>query len=172
MNNIYREEYTVCMKYLNTTICCYKSISKEQGKVVSLNGPFNSMSITADETKSYIEDFFIVTQFNLLGTNKTSEKELSAIESKRNIDVIIRITKLSKEENDRLGFDVDRFTIDISDIQIDLACFHYSNYNRITPIEKLSLPKGIGSYVIKVLTKFEDQKNYSVQSMYAFQVNN
>ena len=104
--------------------------------------------------------------------NKTSEKELSAIESKRNIDVIIRITKLSKEENDRLGFDVDRFTIDISDIQIDLACFHYSNYNRITPIEKLSLPKGIGSYVIKVLTKFEDQENYSVQSMYAFQVNN
>ena len=69
----------MCMKYLNTPVCCYKSISEENGKIVSLNGPFNSINSINEGKKIYIEDFFIITQFNLLGTNKENEKDFDTV---------------------------------------------------------------------------------------------
>ena len=56
-------------------------------------------------------------------------------------------------------------------MQIDTACFSYANFTRITRINKLSLPKEKGRYVIKVLAKFKEEAEYAIQSMYALYVN-
>lgn len=160
----------MCMKYLNATLSCYKSVVMVDNSVTSLNWPFDKISANINEDGNFfIEDFFVVTQINLLGTQKEDKKQYSTLEKRENLEVKIRLTKCDKDENNQRYIDLDCFVIDFNNEEnkknIHTACFDYFNYKRITTVHSIELPLGTGTYVIKVIVKEASQKKETVQSM-------
>lgn len=159
----------MCMKYINATATFFKSITIENNKIISFNAPFSSIKSTDEKSGLSIDDFAIVTQVDFLGTNNPSHVVENPLEQKKMIDFVIRLTKCDKLEEKRIGFDLDSFTINLAEMyekeQVDLACFGFLNYTRITNVDHLDLPGGTGKYVVKVLAKDSGGKEYSIQSM-------
>lgn len=159
----------MCMKYVNTTATCYKSVVIENEKIASFNAPFMSIKSIENESGVFLDDFTVVTQIDFLGTNNPKHKADNPLEQKKTIDFIVRLTKCVKEPSKRVAYDLDNFSIDLADMdekqQVDLACFGFLNYTRITNVKGLDLPGGTGKYVIKILVKNAEDKEYSIQSM-------
>lgn len=165
----------MCMKYINVTTRCYKSITTEENNIVSYDIPFTSIRCNDDENGHiYINNFSIVTHINALGTNNDKHKNDNPLEKGRKLDFIIRLTKCSTDESKRIGYDLDSFTIDLGGIQesgkAERACFDFVNYTRTTNVDKLELPGGIGRYVIKVLVKDSEENEYTIQTMFQLTV--
>lgn len=159
----------MCMKYVNANVNCFKSIDMDNNRILSYNAPFESIKSTNDSETLLVNNFTLVTQINFLGTNNPEHLVENPLEQRRTIDFIIRLTKCTKIEENRIGFDLDSFSINLSDMteqeEINLACFGFLNYTRITNINQLDIPGGLGKYVIKVLIKDSDESEYSIQSM-------
>ena len=160
----------MCMKYVNATVGCYKSVIEVNKKLVSYNFPFDTIDV--EDKKPAICDFQIVTQISIRGTLNEREKQSNPIEKKKKLEFVLRITKCDADESKRQGSDLDRFVIDLEKEKIQMACFGFYNYNRITYVNHLKLPYGTGKYVIKVLVKEVGQSDddFSIQSMYALTI--
>lgn len=159
----------MCMKYVNTITNCFKSVSKENNCIVSFNAPFESIIATIKDGQSSINDFVVLTLVNILGTGDESKIVDNPLSNKKTIDFIIRLTKCDANEENRIGYDLDRFSINLADMdekkQIDHACFEFFNYTRMTNVDHIPLQGGVGKYVIKVLIKDSEQEEYTIQSM-------
>lgn len=159
----------MCMKYVNASARCYKSITSVENQVMSYDIPFVSIMHDNDATGVAISKFAIVTNIDFLGTNNEAHKHENPLEAKRTLDFIIRLTKCSGDESKRIGYDLEHFSINLAEMyetnQVDKACFDFLNYTRTTKIDKLTLPGGVGKYVIKVLVKDLEEKDYTIQAM-------
>lgn len=159
----------MCMRFVNAATICYKNVIIENSNIVSFDAPFSSIQSTNSGHSKVIGNFSMVTKIDFLGTENQEHKSQNPLEMKKKIDFIIRLTKCDYLEENRIGYDIDKFTIDLNDMyekgQVDTACFDYFNYTRITNIEKLDLPGGAGKYVIKILIKNSEDSEYSIQSM-------
>ncbi len=159
----------MCMKYVNANVTCFKSVVMDGDKIVSFNAPFEIIKSTNANDTLFIEDFSLVTQIDFLGTSDVNHMKDSSLEQKKTIDFIVRLTKCTRDEKDRIGFDLDSFSINLSDMyennKVNTACFDFLNYTQITNVKRLNLPGGNGKYVIKVLIKDCDESEYSIQSM-------
>ena len=160
----------MCMKYVNSVTTCYSSMNTSNDNIISFNMPVNGVSVANTECPS-IDKLVLLTQFNFLGKNK----KFSVLDNEDCIDIIIRLTKCSKEPDLRLGCNLDEFSIDFAEIkrknEQQTACFDFYDYMRITMVEDFKLPYGVGKYVIKVLIKKKNDSNFTIQSMTNLSVN-
>ena len=160
----------MCMKYVDANTTCYKSVTMDGDKIVSLNAPFEVIKSTSADGTSFIGDFFLITQIDFLGTNDPQHKQENPLEQKRTIDFIIRLTKCSKEQEHQC-VDLDSFSINLEEMyknhKVCTACFDFFNYTKITNVNKVVLNNDNDSvkYVIKVLIKDSEDTEYSIQSM-------
>ena len=160
------------MKYVNTTASLYKSVTlSPNNEILSYDAPFSVIQSEKKQSGISIGNFVVITQIDLIGTNKAEAHRENPLVQRAKLDFIIRLTKCDKEKSNRLGFDLDAFTIDLNEMEqkrlIHKACFDFFNYTQITNVGGISLPKGTGKYVIKVLVKEheKDDKSYTIQSM-------
>ena len=159
----------MCKKYVNASARCYKSITSVDNNIISYDIPFTSIRHDNEGDGISIGEFAIVTNIDFLGTNNELHKGENVLESKKILNIIIRLTKCSSDDSKRIGYDLDCFSINLAEMystdQINKACFDFLNYTRMTLIDKLDLPGGIGKYVIKVLVKDSEEKDYTIQTM-------
>ena len=160
----------MCMKYLNVTVECYQSVLKSENGIVSLNVPLDKIVVKENQEGIFsIGGFAVVTHVNMLGTNRSENKEKSTLEKKEKLEVVVRLTRCDKDERKQIGIDLDKFVIDPysqeNQKNIHRACFPYFNYKRVTEVDNIVLPLGKGIYVIKVLVKESVQNQPTIQSM-------
>ncbi|MBD5469102.1 MAG: hypothetical protein HDR21_13250 [Lachnospiraceae bacterium] len=160
----------MCKKYVNASARCYKSITSVDNNVMSYDIPFTNIRHDDEGDKIVINKFAIVTTIDFLGTNNENHKAENSLESKKTLDFVIRMTKCSEIETEQIGYDIDRFSINLAEMyekdQVSMACFGFLNYTRTTNIDKLELPGGTGKYVIKILIKYSEDATYTIQSMF------
>lgn len=162
----------MCTQYLNANVALFKAVTKSNNEVTGFFEPFDCIVADCSNKVVRINEFNIITYINLL---ESSHKKAGNILDKREtLQVKLRLTKCTQNENERLSIDLDDFEIktkDSEDIVYD-ACVPYLNYKRITHIENIDLdienPKG--SYVIKVLVKTPTEQKYTVQSIYHLKI--
>lgn len=159
----------MCMKYVNVAARCYKSIALVDNNVMSYNIPFTNIQHDVVDGQIAVGSFVIITNVDILGTGKEEHKTENPLESGRTLDFIIRLTKCSNEEDKRIGYDLDHFSINLCEMyetgQVSRACFDFFNYTRTTNVDKVFLPGGKGKYVIKILIKDSEDENYTIQEM-------
>ena len=165
----------MCMKYVNATVTCFKSVTIDNNKIISFNAPFKSIKSTVNDNVLIVDNFALVTQIDFLGTSNSSHRPENPLEQKQKLDFIIRLTKCDQLEQKRIGKDLDIFSVDLDDMykknQVDLACFGFLNYTRITNVTQLDLAGGIGKYVLKILIKPSHEINYTIQAMTKLTIN-
>ncbi|GEM_PF-4979574 len=159
----------MCMKYVNASVRFYKSVTVVDNNVMSYDIPFISIRHDNDEMGIVINKFSIITSIDFLGTNNEKHKNENPLESRKTLNFIVRLTKCSNDESKRIGYDLDCFSINLEEMyetdQVGKACFDFLNYTRTTKVDKLELPGGVGKYVVKVLIKDSEEKEYTIQTM-------
>ena len=169
----------MCMKYINSTVECYLSTSyNSQEQPIAFYYPFNTITAVKEEDGSFsIGGFSIKTGICVLGTDNPLHFDENPIVQGARLHFTIRLTKCARDPKKRLGIDLDEFDIDLTKVKdedvFSQACYPFLNYNRITKIEKITLPPdGFGGYVLKVLVRDNlSHKEDSIQTMHEFAVN-
>lgn len=156
----------MCKKYINSTLSFFKSITMENQKILALNAPIDVVPIIEKNNKSYIDEFIILIQTNILENSKQINNPITDDEQ---LDFIVRLTKCSKNKNERLGYDLNKFTINIKELKdnnmLDKACFRFYNETRSITVSDIPLDVEEGDFVIKLLVKGKNDDDYSIQSM-------
>lgn len=157
----------MCMRYVNANAALFKSVTKSNNDIVGLLEPFDCIVAEDNNGTVAIKEFNIISYVNLLGSN--GKKAQNIIDTQDTLQVCIRLTKCTKDEDERLSVDLDKFDIvtkGSNDIVYD-ACVPYLNFKRITHIDniELDIANPRGSYVIKVLVKTLKDDKYTVQAL-------
>ena len=105
----------------------------------------------------------------LLGTNNKVNAKTNVVNTKGKLNVLVRLAKVSKDENKQVFMDLKKIEINLSDENITIyhACVDYLTYRAIIKVPRITLPESgiLGDYVIKVLVNLNDASNeYFVQS--------
>lgn len=162
----------MCTQYLNVNVVLFKSVTKNNNEVVAFYKPFDCIVADSSNKVIKINEFNIITYINLLESR--NKKANNILDRRETLQVKIRLTKCTRNENEKISIDLDDFEIVTKDSKeiIDDACVPYLNFKRITHIENIDLdienPKG--SYVIKVLVKTPSEEKYTVQTIYHLKI--
>ncbi|MBE5951828.1 MAG: hypothetical protein E7260_09595 [Lachnospiraceae bacterium] len=167
----------MCVQNVNATISLFSDVrnAEVQGAQEFIR-PFDIIVSKTINDNKYIGGFYIVIDIVLLSTTNEGKKEDNVVYNKQKIDVIVRLTKSSKDFQKRLSSDIDEFTIDTSNENIIKrnACVEYVGYKKIKKIDidgiKLSPEAGTGDYIFKVLVKRPCDNEYQVQSVYNLRI--
>lgn len=162
----------MCTQYLNANIALFKAVTKSNNDVIGFLEPFDCITADCSNNIVAIKDFNIITYINLLESSEN--KAGNILDRRETLDVCLRLTKCTKDIDERLSVDLDNFQIrtkNSNDIIYD-ACVPYLNFKRITHVDNIDLdianPRG--SYVIKVLVKIPSDEKYTVQSIYLLKI--
>ena len=156
----------MCMKSVNATIDLFASVKTGDCEVFSM--PFDTIRCIIEENILYISDFYIVSNFNLMGTTDAQRKVQNIVENLGNLQCLIRLTKISGDPKKRLSWDIDRFDIDCSNKEnrFEEACVACVNFKKITKVNRIVLSdEYIGQYALKVLVRCSDEDKWEVQTI-------
>lgn len=158
----------MCLANVNVITKLYKQVV-HQGDITRFEMPFDTIVAKTSNEEMYIEDFFIVSDFNLLSTNNEKKAKNNVVNNKSALQILLRISRLSKDSDKQLNLDLYNYTIDLNDksIAISQACVPYVQYQKILKVGKvpLSSQAGLGNYVIKTLVRTKDEDNWSIQNI-------
>lgn len=167
----------MCVQNVNATISLFSEVRNMeiQGSQEFVK-PFDIIVSKSLNGNKYIGGFVVVVDITLLSTTNDQKKTTNVVYNKGKMDVLIRLTKSSSDENKRLSLDIDEFCIDTSNENLlkKNACVEYINYKKIKKIDtnaiQLSPIAGTGDYVFKVLVKRPCDSDWQVQSVYNLRV--
>lgn len=157
----------MCMKNINATLNMFASVNRN-GDYVSFSVPFDTIRCIIKDNIAYISDFFIVANLNLMGTTKPEFKKDNIVENKKKLCCLIRLTKISQNEEERISWDVERFEVDSSDkaIRFDDACVPCVNYRKTIEVKDIEMTDEYrGDYALKLLVRADESEKWQVQSI-------
>ncbi len=167
------EVINMCLPNINITAKLYKNVYTKDD-IQCFEAPFDTIVAQTKDGVMSISDFYLVLNFNLLGTANEEKKATNIVENRETLTVLIRMAKLSKDISKQLYNNLIQFDIDLSENKnlIAKACVPYVQYERILKVNKLILPEssGLGNYVIKVLVKTKESSRWNVQTMIPLRV--
>ena len=158
----------MCLANVNVITKLYKQVIT-QDDVTKFEMPFDTIVAKTIDEEIYIENFYIVTNFNLLWTNNEEKAKNNVVNNKGNLQVLLRISRLSKDNEKQLNLDLHKYNIDLSDENVVVchACVPYIQYEKILKVGKIPLSPqaGLGNYVIKTLVRTKDEDNWRIQNI-------
>lgn len=167
----------MCKKYVNANLTCFKSIVMDNDVPLAFRNPFDEVSVEKCSNGMYtVDGFQILSNINILGTaDEDKQKDHILYRPNGKLNFVIRLTKCDPDPNKRIYYDLDSFTVDITELrenhQVDGACFDFVNYARITNVPNFKVEK-FGSYVVKLLIKENTEQDYSVQFIKKLMIKN
>lgn len=157
----------MCMKNINITGTLFKKITLEND-FQSFEMPFDTIVAKTNNNTLYIDDFSIVLNYCLMGTNKTENLSSNIVNQKGKLYTLLRLSKVSRDESKQLSVDLSEFVIDLSDpnLYISHACVDYVTFRKIFSVTQINLDKraGLGEYVLKILVRTDENDMWNVQS--------
>lgn len=157
----------MCIKNINITGTFFKKIVYENG-FKSFEMPFDTIIAKTINNTTYIEDFSIILNYCLMGTNNEENKGSNIINQKGKLYNLLRLSKVSKDEEKQLSVDLAEFVIDLNDpdLYISHACVDYVTLRKSFSVSQITLDNtlGLGEYVLKILIKTNENDMWNVQS--------
>lgn len=157
----------MCMKNVNATVCLFASVRRND-EYVSFSLPFDTIKCALRNNTPYISDFFIVANVNLMGTTNEEAKSHNIVQNEKKLNCLLRLTKISKESNERVSWDIEEFSIDASDkmIRFDGACVPTVNFRKVVEVNDIELTENYrGDYALKLLVRTNEAEKWEVQSI-------
>jgi hypothetical protein len=156
------------MKYVNINIQCFNKKPFYAFSNTGFSQMIDSIKAKEDNGKYAISGFNIAVFINIRGTQNDGNE--NPINEKSILNFKIRLTKLDKDKDKQLSYDLKEFSIDLSDTQkLKHGCFDYYVGVENIFVDELIL-ESCGSYVIKALVKKQNQEKYDVQIIHPLDV--
>lgn len=167
----------MCIPNINATISLFSNVNNidNQGELEFCK-PFDViMSRTFNDGIKCIGGFFIVIDMTLLSTTSEERLKENVVVNKQKLNVLLRLTKTSKDPNKVLHLDLDEFTIDAAtEIIHNDACIPYIKYKKIKKIDVNAIqlsPQAEGSnYVLKILLQRPCDEDWQIQTLYNLKI--
>ncbi len=167
----------MCVPNINATISLFSNVNniENQGELEFCR-PFDIiMSRTINDGIKCIGGFYIVIDMTLLSTNASDKMEENVVVNKEKLNVLLRLTKTSKDQDKILNLDLDTFTIDAAVETIhENACIPYIKYKKIKKIDVNAIqlsPQAQGSnYVLKILVQRPCDSDWQLQTLYNLKI--
>ena len=157
----------MCMRNVNAVVTLFASV-RTNDEYISFSVPFDTIKCIIKNNTPYISDFFIVANMNLMGTTKPECKDSNVVENCKELQCLIRLTKIAKDPNERLSWDIEKFSIDTSDkkYRFDDACVPTVNFRKIVEVQDIELTENYrGDYALKLLVRNNEEDSWQVQSI-------
>lgn len=142
------------MANVNATALLCENVGTIDGKVVSLNGLFDSFVPVEENGKYYIENMCVVLNSSIIFDDKF-ENDINSIQLSQEYEWRIRLTHIESG----LGVTLDSFNLTIENEDLRTWCKNFCELKRIIRIPHLHLPKGLGNYAIKLLIGSKDEND-------------
>lgn len=159
----------MCMKYVNASARCFREIQFDGNNIVSYSMPFTNLKAEKVNNKYYIKNFYVSVIIDMIGTSNEENNSINPLSQKEIYDFIVRITHCSRDTNQQICYDLQKFSINLEDMYnsqlVNKACFDFYNCSKNIFIDSLELPCGPGKYVIKTLIKKHSDEEYVIQAM-------
>ena len=166
----------MCMQNVNVTVSLFKSVLVQSDLFpTSFINPISSIVATVKDDKHFIEDFVVVTQTGIIGeleqkislySNILESNNVLTRKGSLDVKVVLTLPRLVKE------LSLDNFAINVAKEKICEEDFYpFVNNLRVIKVPQIELP-GVGTYIIKVLTKHSDKPDdeYQHQAMHKLRV--
>ena len=157
----------MCMTNINITGTFFKKVTYGSG-FKSFEIPFDTIVAKTTNNTTYIDDFSIVLNYCLLATNNEENKKDNIVNQKGKLYNLLRLSKVSKDEDKQLSIDLAEFLIDLNDpdLYISHACVDYVTLRKVFSVSQITLDNtaGLGEYVLKILIKTDENDIWNVQS--------
>lgn len=155
----------MCMKNVNATSKLYDYVEFGDGETGNsiFQNQFDVIVAKFDENRHpYIGNFYVVSDINMLGTTSEADQSENIINAKKNVEFKIRVTKISSDANSQYSWNIDTFSIDLSEEgMIHDACVPYANFTKVSKVTKIQLKPNdyCGNYVVKILIRTSTNSN-------------
>lgn len=158
----------MCKSNINIIANLYKNYTDENN-IKTFEAPFDTIIATKEEGMSYIENFFIVIDYRILGTSDEKKKNDNVLINKKNLKIKLRLYKLSSDPSKQYFTDLTETNVDLGsdDIHISHACVDYVSLRQLLKVKRINLEDkiGLGNFVLKILIKTEEEEQWTVQSL-------
>ena len=157
----------MCMRSVNATVNFFFFVKKDD-EYISFSVPFDTIKCVIKNNIPYISDFFIVANLNLMGTTNETFKADNIVENDRELFCLLRLTKISKDVSQRVSWDIDKFSVDSSDMtyRFNDACVATVNYRKIVEVQNIQLTDNYrGDYALKLLVRTDECDSWEVQTI-------
>ncbi|MEG2645946.1 MAG: hypothetical protein RSA08_02825 [Clostridia bacterium] len=151
----------MAMQNVNAIVSLYADIEFPNDPVIFIK-PFNKLTAKRNKNGEIndLNGFYVVMNFNLLGS---MEKEIdNVINEQKDLMVLLRITKMSKDLEDQKDAFLDSFKISFDNCnKCTDAGIPYISAKKIKYVNLLEHFENIsaGMYMIKILVQKENEKN-------------
>lgn len=167
----------MCVPNINATISLFANVNNidNQGELEFCK-PFDIIvSRTINDGIRCIGGFYIVIDMTLLSTNTPERIPENVVANKQKLNVLLRLTKTSKDPDKILHLDLDEFTIDANtEVIHSNACIPYIKYKKIKKIDANAIqlsPQAEGSnYVLKILVQRPCDQDWQLQTLYNLKI--
>lgn len=154
----------MCISNINAVANLYKSYTTNSNSTQSFENSFDTVVAIRENRNVYIEDFFVVVDYRIMGTTDENKKKDNVIIQKKPLYVKIRLTKLSSDEGKQYFLDLGEDKIDNENILH--ADVDYISLRKISRVKKIDFSDiGVGEFVVKVLMKTNIDDDWNIQSL-------
>lgn len=160
---------------INVTLLTFHRAPSGNPRTLALGNVFDSIHVQEMDGKPVLRPIQILMHVNIIGSNDGSPSHMEAGEGR--ILFTLRLVKDSISESRRIGVELARYTMDLS--QMDAAIcgtsFHFINYMHIFDTSSFRLDPGYGKYQLKVCASWLDDEGNPIEepevvSVYEFSV--
>lgn len=149
----------MCMKNININTMTFTG-------AISAISPFDRILSETTDGGNIIEDFNVLISVSAIMPSKQENASFCVVENEK-YNILVRLNHVRSSK----GFDLQEYLLDTTKESLHHVCKSVLEKKWIVSIPKLILPKGqIGQYAIKVFIKNEKDKEWFVQSIQTFMV--
>lgn len=155
----------MCMKNVNATMFMCSNIGMTEGTVDSFNGIFDTIIPIKEENGYYIENMNIVLNSTIIFDSRFEEVD-NCFRLGEKYEFSVRLTHVESG----LGISLYNFDLCLEESDLKTWCKSFYEFKRILKISKLTIPKGLGNYALKLLIRpksDDDSAGWNIQTIHS-----
>lgn len=153
----------MCIRNVNATVFLCSDISTSNGKVESLIGMYDRIVPNkTDSNDYYIDNFNVALNCSIIFDSKFNESD-NCFQLNTEYECMIRLVHVDSG----LGTSLLEFPLVVENSALRTWCKDFYEFKRFLQVKKVTLPKGLGNYAIKILFKKKDAPTWTTQTIHS-----
>lgn len=151
----------MCMKNMNATMFISSAISTDGNRATSLIGLYDSVVPIKTQEEYYIDNLNIALNSSIIFDDKFNDDDCIILNCE--YECMVRLTHVESG----LGVSLNEFELKITENDVRKWCKKFYEFKRFIILPRINLPKGLGSYAVKLLIRKKGDDSWRTQTIHS-----